>query len=460
LAWVERMRSDCLKIYRQLRGFLSRGVWETDIGDFPWFKTFLYRVARLLEHTARSFLEDQCFLRASALTYTSLLSLVPLLALVFSILKGLGVQRNLEPLILERFTLGSKEVAARILEYIDRTNVSSLGALGVVALLVTAVMVLKNMERAFNWIWKVERGRSWARVLSDYLSILMVIPFCILLALSLTTYFNSSAFLLRMKDLWIVGGIYRMAIKMAPFVVLWIAFTFCYLFLPNTRVKFVSALVGGMVGGTLWQLAQWSYVRYQVGVAKYNAIYGALSQLPILLVWIYISWVILLLGAEIAHAHQSLEHYSERRAQALRQEPPRIQQLFQILTLVGERFLRGAPPFTAEELGEHLQISPSSLHGYLSHLESLGWIAPWEDDSAYVLFQRPPEQMPLHRLFEAEWAGDEEGSGSLEPSMKMIFEKAREGIRGALAHVTVMDLLSQKGEDARPPSDASNGLPR
>jgi membrane protein len=435
------MKDAHLERYKQVRGFLSQGVWKEDVSDVPRLKAILYHVVRFLHHTSTSFLNDQCLLRASALTYSSLLSLVPLLALMFAILKGLGVQRRLEPLILEKFALGSQQLASNILEYIDRTNVSSLGAMGVVTLLVTAVMVLKNMERSFNWIWKVQKGRTWLRTMSDYLSVMMIAPFCLLIALSLTTYFNSSGFIQRMETLWLVGDFYRFLIKMTPFAVLWIAFTFCYVFMPNTRVKFTSALLGGIVGGTLWQLTQWGYIRYQIGMAKYNAIYGALSQLPILLVWIYISWVIVLFGAEMAYAHQNLASYSEEKASSMSGRNSLVYRLLQVLRAIGVRFLGGEPPHTAEDLSNALKMPMSTLEPCLDRLEGLGWIATRQGNESLIVFQRPPNQMPLHLVLGI-WPSDGE-HGAKEESLAEILHRANDGLRSALQDLTVQDLMEQ-----------------
>jgi membrane protein len=435
--------------YERLQRFLHHGVWSADLREISRVRALLYQTTRFLSHAVSGFLEDQCLLRASALTYTSLLSLVPFLALMFSVLKGLGVQRRLEPLLLEQFTPASQDVVASILEYVDRTNVTSLGVLGVVFLLVTALMTLKNMEGSFNWIWKVQQGRSWLRTVSDYVSLLVIAPFCFLVALSLTTYFSGPSMVERMESIWIVGGFYRFIIRLSPCVVLWIAFTACYLIMPNTRVKIPAAALGGVVAGTLWQLAQWGYVHYQIGVGKYNAIYGALSQLPILLVWIYLSWVIVLLGAELAFAHQNLYHYTAQRAMAAAKVPTRTALTLGILQSVGERFLSGRRPFRASELAGALQADLSHLGPCLARLERLGWISPREDGEM-VVFQRPPEFMPLRAIL----GWPEELEEPLEPApLRAVLEKAQGGVDAALGEMTVLDFLrlSGSGHPQEPP---------
>ena len=443
---MSEVKIDVFYIFRKVKAFLTQEIWIKDLSKMPWALAFLYRFIRFLEHTVSSFLKDRCLLRASALTYASLLSLVPFLALMFALLKGLGVQRRLEPVLLEKFTGGSQEVMSKILEYIDHTNVSSLGVLGMLTLLVTVVMVLKNMEQSFNWIWKVKRGRTWMRTVSDYLSVLVIAPISVLVAMSLTTWFSSQGFIARMESIWLVGDFYRFMIKLTPFVVLWIAFTVCYIFMPNTRVGIDAALLGGVVGGTLWQFAQWGYVRYQIGVAKYNAIYGALSQLPILLVWIYVSWVILLLGAEIAFAYQNLGRYTESKIVAFNKEHSIAYRLLEVLKAVVRRFANGETPYTINTLSESLQVPRTLLAPPLTRLEDLGWIAALDGRETYIVFQRPPDKMPLHQVLSLDMDGKQRQRGE---SLVEILQRADKGIRLALEDLTVQDLLEVEGPVSR-----------
>jgi len=396
------------------------------------------RVARVGRLVAKGFVEDRCLLRASALTYTALLSLVPFLTIAFAILKGLGFQDRLEMLLLEQFTPASQEVIGRIMDYVDRTNASSLGVAGTVGLLLTAVMTMRNMEAAFNRIWKVARGRGWVSTVTNYVSVLVIAPVCGLVALSMTTYFNSPAVVQRMESIWILADFYRLAIKWSPFLILWLAFTACYTLVPNTRVRVLSAMLGGLVAGVLWQLAQWAYIRYQFGVVRYHAIYGALSQLPILMVWIYASWVIVLLGAEVAHAHQESSN----------PEPPRQpaaypQAMLEVLGAISGRFASGLKPFSLGELLQRLPMEPGLSMVCLERLRGMGWIAPFQQDSDLVVFQRDPSTMDLSLLSQDHGAG--QGDGALAGIMKEIERALGDALRGR----TVADLAGKAGEGAQ-----------
>ncbi len=401
------------------------------------------RWPQILKMAAWGFMEDRCLLRASALTYTSLLSLVPFLTIAFAVLKGLGFEDRLELLLLERFTPASKEVIAGIMDYVDRTNASSLGVAGTVGLLLTAVMTLRNMEAAFNKIWKVARGRGWVSTVTNYVSVLVIVPICWLVALSLSTYFNSPWVVERMESVWILADFHRLLIRWSPFLILWVAFTACYTFVPNTKVRLSSAVLGGAMAGVLWQLALWAYLKYQFGVARYHAIYGALSQLPILMVWIYASWLILLLGAELARAHQQAA-----RSQPKREETVYPQAVLELLGAVSWRFALGQTPFTVGEILEMSPVQPPLTRSCLEMLQRLGWIAPCSQESDLVVFQKDPSQMDLSDL-----AGQSNKAANGGPAA-WILEEVQGVLKDSLKGRTVAELVARGREG---PS-ASNSL--
>jgi membrane protein len=273
---------------------------------------------------------------------------------MFSVLKGLGVQRRLEPLLLERIAIGNEEVVARIIEYVDRTDIGALGALGLVTLILTVVSVLGNIELSFNDIWQVRQGRNFLRKLADYTALLVVGPILLLASISLATTLQSPAVL---EKLSLVGSAVPFFLKLLPFLAIWLAFTAAYLIMPNRRVPVVSALVGGVSAGILWQVAQGGYLRFQFGMARYNAIYGAMAQLPMLLVWVYLSWCIVLLGAELAFVHQL-----PGRGRFLRSRHelwvPRLDAAISLLLAVARRFERGEPAPSEPELIAELGLHP------------------------------------------------------------------------------------------------------
>jgi len=331
----------------------------------------------------RNFLEHNLLLRASALSFTTLLSIVPLLALAFAVLKGLGVQNSLEPLILQRFTVGSGEVVDKIITYINNTKMGSVGAIGLAFLMVTVVSLLGNIEEAFNDIWGVEGHRSIYRRFSDYLSVVVSGPLLVLAAISITTSMQSQSFVQWILQQSYVGDLLLLVFQVVPYLIIWIALFSLYVFMPNTKVRLKSALVGGILAGTIWQLAQWGFIHFQIGVAKYNAIYGTLAALPVFMAWIYTSWLIVLFGVEVVAAHQSRRtflhdfeptelSYATREATAL---------VF-LLTVAGA-FYREERPWTLERLADEKHVPLRTARRLLSKLVATGYLLVSEGKGTY-----------------------------------------------------------------------------
>jgi len=288
----------------------------------------LQRLVRFVIDLGGSISDHQLSLRAAALTYTTVLSLVPFLAIAFAVLKGFGVQNALEPVLLKVVGESSREVVIRIIGYVNNTNVKSLGLIGLLTLLVTVINLLTSIEEAFNAICGVSETRSLQRRFSDYLSVVVVGPVLLMVAMSMTSSLQSQWLVQWLINHTVLGDAILLLFRLVPYVSIWIAMTFLYSYIPNVKVPLRSALLGGVAAGTIWQLTQWAYFHFQVGVANYNAIYGALAALPIFLVWIYVSWLIVLFGLELVRSHeeQRPSYLPPRRAPlstALRRMPVR-----------------------------------------------------------------------------------------------------------------------------------------
>ena len=262
-------------------------------------KTVPARLRRFVAAAVARFSADDCLLHASALAYSTLLSLVPLLALMFAVFKGLGLQSRLEPLLLSRLSL-SPEVTSRILTYIDNTNVRTLGVVGALALISTVLGVLGGIERSFNHIWRVSHGRTWWRRLTDYMATVTLTPFLLLAATALTSSLHITALVQWATQTGYLGPVAVALLRLVPFAINALALAVLYAIMPNRRPDLRAIAVGAIVAGCVWQAVQWAYVAFQVGVAGYNAIYGALAQLPVTLLWLYVSWTVVLAGAELA----------------------------------------------------------------------------------------------------------------------------------------------------------------
>lgn len=367
------------RFWDRLRAFLLHDLWNLDAHELTRGKLFLMRQLQLAMIVVRGFVSDGCMLRASALTYATLLSIVPLLALMFSLIKGFGGQNILEPLLFKVFTHGSEEVIGAILTYIENTNFRRLGTVGLVILVVTVLTLLSNIEKSFNHIWGVNETRTLVRRFADYFSVVLLSPLLIVAALSLTTTLRNQALVQRMLETAVVGEALLLFFNVLPYFAVWAAFTFMYLFMPNTHVQLKAALIGGIFGGTLWQLAQWTYVNFQIGVSRYNAIYGTMAALPILIVWLYVSWMIVLLGLELTYGVQNAtiirEEYGEEPVNFASRERVAIT----VLLLCSESFYAGGEPWNHARLCSELKLPPRLVRSVLNDLVRMGLLAKVED---------------------------------------------------------------------------------
>jgi len=435
---------------QRIRSFFRVGIWEIDPAQLNLLQRLLLRIGQVGARVTRDFYADRCLLRASALTYTSLLSFIPLLALMFSVLKGLGVQNRIEPLILEHITVGSEDVVVRVIEYINNTNVGRLGTFGLVFLILTVLTLLSNIEESFNAIWYVRETRSLLRRFADYFSVVILGPIFLLLAVTMTSALEAQAFTHKLQELTYVGDLVRILFKVLPYIAMWAAFAFLYTYMPNIKVQLRAAVVGGIFGGTLWQISQWIYVNFQIGVAKYNAIYGTMAALPILMVWIYASWVIVLFGLEVAYAWQNLRNL---RQEALGGDANFASREWMALTaalVVAERFQLGEPPQPAAEIAGALQLPVKLTRELLRDLVRLRILSEvTAGDDAELCYQpaRALEALSVHGLLQTLIDNGEDFSQAPEtPERRVtlaVAESLRQAGRKRLEGMTLRDLVLQ-----------------
>ncbi len=336
-----------------IHDFLRHRLWQ-DEGQGP-VALLAVKGLRLLVLAGRGLIRNQSLVRSSALAYATILGFIPLFALLFAILQAIGLPRLLATYFLENLAPGSKDFVTQILYYIEHTKVTSLGVFGVVVLLCDLVIVMTNVEKAFNKTWHVSRTRSWSRKVSDYLSIFLIFPILMAVAISISTSFLGIHELRQVLEVVMPEVFFTATRWLVTLGVLWLAFIFIYLVMPNTRVKFWSAVLGGVVGGSIWQLAQWIFIWIQGASAYYNAIYGALYNLLFIFIWMFWCWLILLFGTEVAFAHQNLDCLT-RKFRRPDQTPEPVDEYLGLAALlsIGARFYRRQPPLSLEELRELL----------------------------------------------------------------------------------------------------------
>jgi membrane protein len=341
--------------------FIRTEIWRTRLKDHSRPKSFLIKQIRVLALAVRGYQEDSCKFRASALTFYSLLSIVPVVAMMFGVAKGFGLEKKVEAEILQRFK-GQEKVVVEIVGFanslLENAKGGVIAGIGVAILFWTIVKVLGNIENSFNEIWGVKKGRGIGRKFSDYLSIMLLCPILLVMAGSATVVVSSQILIIMQKIPLIrsLGPVVTVSLKLVPYFMIWLMFTFVLIFIPNTKVRFKAGLVAGIVSGTIFQLVQWAYINFQIGVAKYGAIYGSFAALPLFLMWLQISWLVVLFGAELAFAMQNVETYEfEQDCLSISQSHKKLLALLITNHFVKE-FCRGEKPSDAAQVSRNLEI--------------------------------------------------------------------------------------------------------
>ncbi|WP_372964426.1 YihY/virulence factor BrkB family protein [Marinobacter sp.] len=323
---------------------------------WPW--TWLYKTGRSVYALVRDLISGQLTLHAMSLVYTTLLSIVPLLALSFSVLKALGVHQKMEPFLFQFFEpMGPQgiEIAEQILGFVDNIKVGVLGSVGLAMLVYTVVSLVQKIERSFNMIWRVPEMRSMAQRFSNYLSVIMVGPLLMVSAVGATATLLSSEVVQSVMSIEPFGSLIVLVSRLTPFLLVVAAFTFVYIFIPNTRVKFRYAFIAGLVAGISWQAAGMLFASFVAGSAKYAAIYSGFAVGIILLIWIYMNWMILLLGASLSYYMQNPGSVAKKRNV---QMAPELQERvgLAVMWMVAQPFSRGEPAPQQESLEHELRV--------------------------------------------------------------------------------------------------------
>ena len=391
--------------FRELLERGARFVWgEVNLERLPRPRRFLIVVVRFIHAIVRDLAQGDLHLRAASLVYTTLLSLVPLLALAFSLLKAFGVHNQLEPLLLRLLEpLGDKsaQIVQAIVGFVDKMNVAALGAVGLATLLYTVVSVMQKIESAFNNIWRVKRQRDLPQRFGDYLSVLLVGPLLVFAAVGITATLMNNQVTQWLSSFPLFGSLLELVTLVLPYLMVIGAFTFIYVFMPNTHVRLRSAFVGAVVAGILWQTTGWIFARFVAGSAQYAAVYSTFAGLFIFMIWIYLAWLILLVGANIAYYHQHPEQLAVRtRAPALSIREREVLALM-VMQQIALRFYTGGKSWTLSNLARAMQLPEELLASVLDPLEQSGILQRTGDTEARYLPGRPLEATTLATVLQA-----------------------------------------------------------
>ena len=354
---------------RQLFTYFTDTIFRQDVSEWrnPVVR-WLVQQYRLLFYTARGLVEHGTLVRSAALTFYTLMSLVPILAVVFAVVKGFGLADGLVENLYELFPQ-HPETVDYIVGFAEnalaRTQGGVVAAVGLVMLFWAVIRVFGSIENAFNNIWEVKVERSIARQWTDYIAVVMIVPVLWILANAAGDYVEQ---LLGLYDKWYFNTLSHLA----SMVIIWTMFTLLYLIIPNARVRFQSALMAGIVAGTIFLLFQWGYVYVQRWMTSYNAIYGSFAALPLFLIWMQTSWEILLFGGELSFAYQNISRFAEERESLRISYDQRRKVLLAVMILVARNFRDHGGTLSTDTIRERLGLPTRIVNDVLFQLVQAG----------------------------------------------------------------------------------------
>lgn len=444
--------------------FLREDIWRIRLRSVPRPRFWLLRLVRVTLLACRGFTENRGQLRASALTYYTLLSIVPVLAAGFGIAQGFGLQERLRE-YLTRQLRGQEEVLSWFLRFTDSLLADTEGGLvagvGVIFLFWAVIGLLGHVEHAFNDVWGVRQGRPLSRKVTDYLALLLICPVILAVTGSVTVFLAGpvAEWAARTTLFWPLRGTLLILLGLFPFVVLWLLLGSLYRYMPYTRVSLPAAMIAGVVAGTVYQITQWAYVYFQIGVTRYNAIYGGFAALPLFLIWLQASWLIVLFGAEVSFAIDNEATYEFEQESASASQRLKSLVAVRIAQVCAERFEREGGPLTEAEIAQRLEAPIRLVRDRLFELTAAGMLAEVNagpGGTAY-LPAMPPGGLTIAGVLAAM-----SRRGLDQPSMLNADELAGLERRFAAMEQAVRDHpanapLGQAPEDDQPVMESSSG---
>lgn len=383
---------------------LKTFIWQKDLKIMPAWKRNSIIVMRILDATGRDLAEGQISLRAMGLVYTTLLSMVPLLAVSFSVLKGFGAHNQLEPVLMNLLEpLGEKsvQIVNQIIGFVDNMKVGALGTFGLIILIFTVLSLVKKIESAFNYTWRISTTRSIIQRFSNYLSVIMVGPVLIFTAIGISASIHNSGIVNTILMIEPFGSIIIQLGKILPFFLTIAVFTFIYILVPNTSVRIKSAFFGAFCATILWQITSWVFSSFIANSTNYTAIYSSFAILIIFMLWVYATWFILLIGTTIAFYHQHPEHTSDRQ-QLLRLSCRMREKLaLTIMQVCGYHFHHQQPPISARQLAKMLDISTKAILLVLHALAKAGLMVKVAGKKETYIPSQSLETISIHAVLTA-----------------------------------------------------------
>lgn len=438
-----------IKILNQLRQFIEVDLWRIRLKSLPKRKRILFGFIRVWVIAIKEFIHDKCSEKASALTYFSMLSLVPVIAMVVAIANAFGVRGLMEKELAKYFS-GQEAVLENVLPFADKMLSGSSGGIvtgvSIVFLIFTVIRLLMNIEAAFNDMWDIKKNRRWERKISDYVAVILLGPVLLIVASSATIFVKDTIqeFITSIEFLGQLRSGIIFLLKLLPYTILWLLLFGLYLIFPNTRVRFWPALFAGIVAGTLYQLNQQAFISLQFAFARYDAIYGSIAFLPLFLIWLQISWLIVLFGAEICYGVQYIDQW-EMNSEKLKISLSHKKKLMILLLYrVVKSFEKGEGPYSLNDLAASVNIPRRYVVDICYELEKSQLIIRVDGDDIAFQPSFDIHQMDIYTVldkYESEGMGDfdprkSKAFQSIEDALEQIQEKWKSGD----ANVLIKDL--------------------
>jgi len=441
-------------------------VWDRPLAELPFWQRSLFLAARIGWSVVRDLLGGALSLRAMSLVYTTLLSIVPALAIAFAVFRAFGFDSWIEALLADFLApLGDQgvEITRQMMEFVQRVNVNVLGTIGFAFLLYTVISLINKVEAAFNSIWRVEANRSFARQFTEIVSMSVLGPILVLTVFGIMAGAVSNSFIGSLAEYEAVRYIIEQSSRLLPYAILIAAFGFIYVMIPNTRVHLGSTAVGATVAGIAWGAAGWTFATFVVKSAQYVAIYSAFATLVFFMIWLYAAWLILLGGCSIAFYYQNRAYLSPHAGVSLLTLRQLDRMSVQALLLVHEAFERGQTPWTEEALARRLHVPMEAMGEIASALCEGGLLTFATGTPSRFVPGRPADKTALRDIFSAVRArrynrSVADDTLAHEPRVEAFFERLDEQEANLAEPVTIASLMaaSEAEPDASLPASAAN----
>jgi len=441
--------------------YLNELIWSEPLEKQRRIGRIVTSVMRYLFAVLRDVFSGQITMRAMSLVYTTLLSIVPLLAFSFSVLKGLGIDQKLESqmyLFLEPLGDRGVEITDKVMALVYNVNGRVLGGVSLAFFLWTAISMVQKVEESLNYVWYVSESRSFARRFTEYMFVLLIGPLAIVIALGMITALQNQSIVQYLLQNELVGPLFVATSKLTPYFIVASVFAFLYWFMPNTRVRFVPAIVGGLAGGFIWASMVVIFTTFVATASARQAVYASFAIAIVTLIWLYMNWLILLIGAQLAFYVQNPAYLRIGRQEPRLSNSVRERLALNIMLMVGRTFREPVQKLPVQALSEALQIPSLALAPVIDDLEAKGLLTA--NEKGELLPAREMARIQLREILDVVRSEGETGSyrePSWEPYVESLGDKLDEASLSAVGSMTLSELVDAAGPSPGSASAAGDG---